>query len=255
MYTDTDNLSKTLGGTEESMVSMEGEMGGGQRVIISGLLCNILKRMSGTPNKEEFIAVITTECDENDVFEAWTKLFTFFNDVDCPDQKKPVITINRHSSDKRVRDIVRQLTAMDKEDISRMFVMPWDYEMKPLETEVCKRAKLIAEQNTADVDVKLVTLQNKMEEKNKALVDLINLKFNEVIANVTASKSVQQNETYAGVISQGAEGGRGFTQGPSFVVPSGHSQGGGGADRGGGGLRDSSRGRGGGGGAGRGADH
>ena len=56
--------------------------------------------------------------------------------------------------------------------------MPWDYEWKPFETEVTKRANLIAKQKTAEVEVKLEALQSKMEEKNRALVELINVKFN-----------------------------------------------------------------------------
>ena len=49
------------------------------------------------------------ECDEEDLMKSWKMLFTFYKDVHCDTEKKPIIQILRRSLNKIVRDIVDHL--------------------------------------------------------------------------------------------------------------------------------------------------
>ena len=78
----------------------------GQKVICDGLLCSILRAMSHSANKEEFISVIDRDCDEMEILQSRKKLFTYYCDVNCDKQKKPVKDITRGSKRKNIEDIV-----------------------------------------------------------------------------------------------------------------------------------------------------
>ena len=67
----------------------------GKKVICDGLLCSILRAMSSSSNKDEFISVIERDCDENEILGARQKLFNFYPDVMCDKQKKPILKITR----------------------------------------------------------------------------------------------------------------------------------------------------------------
>merc|ERR1712126_103477 len=90
----------------------------GQKVICDGLLCSILHAMSRAANKEEFISVIDHDCEEAEILLSRKKLFTFFNDVQCDKQKKPILNITRGSKRKNIEDIIGQMLKVDKSDIS-----------------------------------------------------------------------------------------------------------------------------------------
>ena len=117
--------------------------------------------------------------------ESWKKLFTYFDKATCDTEKKPIIQITRRSVHKIVRDIIDQLIKVDKTaEASKLFFMPWDFELKSFVGDTANRAKYIKEQLTNEIDVKIDALQEIMEEKNKALVELIQVKFSEVLSNV-----------------------------------------------------------------------
>ena len=67
----------------------------GDRVICDGLLCSILHSMSSTANFDECVSVIERESDENEIMEAKTKLFIFFDTAECPAQKKKIMQITQ----------------------------------------------------------------------------------------------------------------------------------------------------------------
>ena len=92
VYTEADKSSKTLGDIDNRMITEEAMW---RRVICDGLLCSILHALSGSasPNKEEFISVMQRECDEEDLMKSWKMLFTFYKDVHCDTEKKPIIQI------------------------------------------------------------------------------------------------------------------------------------------------------------------
>ena len=201
MYTATDKLPRALGDNRDN--TMEEVMGG--KVICDGVLCSILHAMSGSasPNREEFITVIERECDEEELAASWKKLFTHFNEAVCDNEKKPIIEITRRSNRKVIRDIVEQLIKIDKADSTKLFFMPWDYELRCFEGDSAVRAKLIREQMTSEIDGKIDALEAKMEEKNKALVELIQVKIGEIMD----SKQGSVAPSYAAVASRDGHAG------------------------------------------------
>ena len=129
------------GGTPADPLPMQEVMG--RKVICDGLLCSILHAMSHSANKEDFISVIERICDEEEILLSRKKLFTLFSDVICDKQKKPVLKITRGSVRKNIEDIVEKMIKIDKGESSGIFFMPWDYVIKPFETDTEYRAKLI----------------------------------------------------------------------------------------------------------------
>ena len=77
----------------------------GHRVICDGLLCSILNAMSHAANKDEFISVIERDCDEEEILLSRRRLFTFYSDIQCERQKKPILQITRGSVRKNIEDI------------------------------------------------------------------------------------------------------------------------------------------------------
>ena len=134
----------------------------GLKVICDGLLCSILRAMSHSANKEEFITVIDRDCDEMEVLQSRKKLFGYYCDVICDKQKKPVIDITRGSKRKNIEDIVDQMLKVDQQEKSQLFYMPWDYKTKPFMTETEYRAEIIEKEITTDMDAKLDSLKNEM---------------------------------------------------------------------------------------------
>ena len=118
--------------------------------------------MSHSPNKEEFISVIERACDEKDILESRKKLFTLYNDVICDKQKKPILQITRGSVRKNIEDIVEKMIKIDKGETSGIFFMPWDYVIKPFETDTEYRAKLIEKEVCTEIDVKIDSLKDEM---------------------------------------------------------------------------------------------
>ena len=163
----------------------------GKKVICDGLLCSILRSMSNAANKDEFVSVIERDCDEEEILASRRKLFTFYNDVVCDKQKKPVIQITRGSVRKNIEDIVEQMVKIDKVETSEIFYMPWDYVIKPFKGDTEVRAELIEKELSTEFDAKIDTLKNEMNIKNQALLEVINNKFNEVIKHVSTVNAAQ----------------------------------------------------------------
>ena len=86
----------------------------GNRVICDGLLCSILNAMSYAANKDEFITVIERDCDEEEILLSRKKLFSFYSDIQCDKQKKPILQITRGSVRKNIEDIVEQMIKIDE---------------------------------------------------------------------------------------------------------------------------------------------
>ena len=76
---------------------------------------------------------------------------------------------------------MEQLIKVDKTVSSQLFFMPWDFELICFEGDSAERARLIKEQMASEMDTRIDALENKMEEKNKALVELIQAKFSEIM--------------------------------------------------------------------------
>ena len=205
----------------------------GGKVICDGVLCSILHAMSGSasPNREEFMSVIERECDENELTVAWKKLFTHFNEAICDTEKKPIIDIVRRTTKKIIRDIVEQLIKVDKTVSSQLFFMPWDFELKSFEGDSVERARLIKEQMASEMDTRIDALENKMEEKNKALVELIQAKFSEMMEHKS-----NPGLSYAAATSRGAssdtQGGTNGSVGGGVLGAGARSAGGGGGTSG-----------------------
>ena len=201
---------------DDSMENQEEDQGGtmqvqedvqGNKVICDGLLCSILHAMSHFANKEEFVSVIERECGELEIIEARRKLFTYFSDVTCDKQKKPVLDITRGSVKKNIEDIVEQILKVDKTVKSQIFFMPWDYVMKPFSSDTEIRADFIEKELGAEIDIKIDSLKQEMVVKNQAIIELIHSKFNEVIQQVSISNKGQLAPTYASVAGVGQQGG------------------------------------------------
>ena len=167
---------------------------GGCKVICDGLLCSILHSMSHFPNKEEFVSVIERKSDEAEILDARKRLFTYFSDVCCSQQKKPILQIKRGSVKKNIEDIVDQLIKIDRSDISSLFFMPWNYVIKSFKCDGEVRSEMIEEDVCTNVDVKIDSLKSEMNLKNQALCELIHTKFNEVMQLVGA-KTTYANAT------------------------------------------------------------
>ena len=88
-----DSLSDNMEGQGDTEPPSQQQDVQGNKVICDGLLCSILRAMSYSANKEEFVSVIERDCDEQEVLTSRKKLFTFYSDVMCDKQKKPVLYI------------------------------------------------------------------------------------------------------------------------------------------------------------------
>ena len=161
----------------------------GDPLICDGLLCSILHRTSSIANEEELISAIVRDISEPEILLARTKLFIFFDKNICSVQKKPILQIKRTTVDRNVRDIVTKLVKVDKTLYSKVFCMPWDYKLEPFDTDSSKRSKKVEAEIACDVDEKINALEAKMKEQNKALVELFNSKFSEVLKNMSGSSS------------------------------------------------------------------
>ena len=53
--------------------------------------------------------MIDRECEEAEILLSRKKLFTFFKDVHCDRQKKPILDITRGSKKKNIEDIIGQM--------------------------------------------------------------------------------------------------------------------------------------------------
>ena len=212
----------------------------GHRVICDGLLCSILKAMSNSANKDEFISVIERDCDEEEILASRLKLFSFYGDVVCDKQKKPILEITRGSVRKNIEDIVMHMVKIDKTETSEIFYMPWNYVAKPFNSDSDIRAEMIEKELCTEMDAKIDTLKNEMNAKNQALMEVINTRFHEVIQQVstmTASQpvsfaaavaanarqpgaglgNVQENGAQPGPTARGPVGG--YNHNPAFKVP------------------------------------
>ena len=124
---------------------------------------------------------------------------------------------------------------VDKVVQSELFFMPWDYVLKTFKSDTEKRAELIEQELTNDIEVRLDSLKSEMEVKNQAVIELIHSKFKEVSQLITSSGPTQQKPpSYAGAVvagvpgqadQQGAQGGVGQVARPqvpsfNFVAPS-----------------------------------
>ena len=175
----------------------------GSSVICDGLLCSILRAMSHSANKAEFVTVIERDCDEEEILTARTKLFTFYSDVNCDKQKKPILDVTRGSVKKNIEDIVEQMIKIDKTEKARVFFMPWDYTIKPFNSDTMIRAELIEKELGTEIDTKIDSLKQEMLVKNQAILELIHSKFNEVVQHVTTSTKAMQAPSYANVTGAG----------------------------------------------------
>ena len=118
--------------------------------------------MSYSANKEEFVSVIERDCDEQEVLTSRKKLFTFYSDVMCDKQKKPVLDITRGSVKKNIEDIVEHMIKIDKMEQSQVFFMPWDYVIKPFSSDTDIRAELIERELGTEIDTKIDSLKQEM---------------------------------------------------------------------------------------------
>ena len=57
------------------------------RVIVDGLLCNIIKANSRSPNEQELVAAIGRCISEAEIKESWWKLFNYYSEA-CDETRK-----------------------------------------------------------------------------------------------------------------------------------------------------------------------
>ena len=191
---------------------MEAEEVMGTKVICDGLLCSILHSLSGFPNDDELVGVIVRDVSEATILESRRKLFTYFSDEICSNQKKPILDVTRTSVNGNVKDIVTKLVKIDKSSLTNIFCMPWDYKLLPLETDTVRLSKQMEKELGHEVDVKIDALEEKMKQKNDELVDLINNKFKDILQSVM-ELGTSQNQgaatshlSYAGATANGLPG-------------------------------------------------
>ena len=205
---DTTEEQVTLDTGQQNKDSVETTDAMGMKVICDGLLCSILRAMSNSANKDEFITVIDRECEEAEILTSRKKLFSHYSDVQCDKQKKAVIDITRGSKRKNIEDIVDQMIKVDQREKSQLFYMPWDYTIKPFISDTEKRAELIEKEVSTEMDSKLDSLKNEMNVKNQAIMELINSKFAQVSQLLSSAPAPQQGQgnpylqvppSYAGV--------------------------------------------------------
>ena len=168
----------------------------GEKLINNGLLCSILHAMSGAPNADELASRIERDCpDVSEILMARKKLFTYYNGVICSESNKLVLDIDRHTTKNYIKDIVDQLVKVDKVTEVKMFCMPFDYELKKFETESARLTRVIENEVSNEFDMKIEALENRMNEKNRALHDSILESVN---------RALHQKPSYAGVAFGGA---------------------------------------------------
>ena len=78
----------------------------GEKVINNGLLCSVLRAMSGAPNADELAGRIERDCEIDEILEARKKLFTYFNGVICSERNKLILDIERMTTKRYIKDIV-----------------------------------------------------------------------------------------------------------------------------------------------------
>ena len=81
-----------------------------------------------------------------------------------------------------------QMIKMDKVNDAKMFCMPYDYEIKKFEAESERLTKVIEREISNEFDMKIEALENRMNEKNRAL-------HNSILESVT--RALQQKPSYA----------------------------------------------------------
>ena len=148
--------------------------GGGGPIIIDGLLCCILRALSRNASPSELTGVVEREVSEAEVKCSWVKLFTHFSDVMDPTRKKCIINIDRESTRGRISDIISQLGKIDRaDDVSHLLVMPWNYVIRGFESDSEVRSRIWEEEKTKDYDIRLDSLEKKMDKKHSELLSAI----------------------------------------------------------------------------------
>ena len=107
------------------------------QVIVDGLLCSVARAISRKANLTELSEAITREFEKDEIFNAWTVLFTHFNTAWCKQRNKPVIDVARTENRLFVKDILDQLLELDTAagDHLKILCMPWSYTVRVLETD------------------------------------------------------------------------------------------------------------------------
>ena len=146
----------------------------GEKLINNGLLCSILHALSSSPGAEGLVARVERDCtDVAEILKARKKLFTYFSDVMCNDRKKLILDIERQTTKNYIKDIVDQMIKVDRVTEAKMFCMPYDYELKRFETDDSRLTKVIEKELSSELDMKIEALENRINEKHRALHDSI----------------------------------------------------------------------------------
>ena len=61
------------------------------------------------------------------------------------------------------------MVKVDKEVEVKMFCLPWDYVLKPLETDSEKLSREMEKQVATEIDMKITALEQRLNEKKKQL--------------------------------------------------------------------------------------
>ena len=168
----------------------------GSKLINNGLLCSVLCAMSNALNAEDLIARVDRDCDMEEILEARKKLFSYFNNVTCSEQNKPILNINRLTKKRYVKDIVDQMMKVDKVTEAKLFCMPFDYVREPFLGESDKVVSEVQKEINNEFDLKINALETRMNAKQRALHDSIIDSVNKALA-----ASFEQKNTYANVLS------------------------------------------------------
>jgi ribosomal protein L23 len=186
----------------------------GEKVINDGLLCSILHAMSGAPNADEMISRIERDCtDVSEILVARKKLFTYYTGVICSERNKLVLDIDRHTTKNYIKDIVDQLVKVDKVTEVKMFCMPFDYERRKFETENSRLTRVIEGEISNEFDMKIEALENRMNEKNRALHDSIVESVNRALQQKTSYSDVALGARPREVVHTALGGNNGAQQG------------------------------------------
>ena len=153
------------------------------------LVCSISQAISRVADPKELIAAVAREFDDEVIFKSWKDYFKIFSDVVCKDRKKPISQIARTDIKLCIGDIVTHLKTFEKEENIDFLMMPWDCKINPLEADSEVLARKIVEVNSNDVTEKIADMEKRIDTKNKAYFESLQIEMRTMIAEISRQQA------------------------------------------------------------------
>ena len=139
-------------------------------LVNDGLICSIIKATSTFASDNELVTAVGYVTSEAEVKIAWTKLFSYFNDVYDDSRKVKIIDIKRQSKKLMIEDMVKQLKRKDLGQALDNFVLPWFYVIKDFKSDEQRLSETFVNETAKDTETRLNELEKKFEVSHNNLV-------------------------------------------------------------------------------------